>query len=121
MKKTFFAAVFALLVGVLLSLAPLAAQAQCTMCKSQIEAARQERDDYDVAGLNKGILMSRSGLTEGEAFRRIQKHSMDTRKSMREVAEASVLASEIADRVDLGKVFREKAVELLEDEPVRLD
>ena len=26
------------------------------MCKSQIEAARQERDDYDVAGLNKGIV-----------------------------------------------------------------
>ncbi len=43
----------------------------------------------------KGILMSRSGLTEGEAFRRIQKHSMDTRKSMREVAEAIVLASEM--------------------------
>ena len=26
------------------------------MCKSQVEAARQERDDYDVAGLNKGIV-----------------------------------------------------------------
>ena len=56
MKKTFFAASFALLLGVLLSLAPLAARAQCVMCKSQIEAARQERDDYDVAGLNKGIV-----------------------------------------------------------------
>lgn len=43
----------------------------------------------------KGILMARSGLTEGEAFRRIQKHSMDTRKTMREVAEAIVLASEM--------------------------
>ena len=56
MKNTFFAATFALLLGVLLSLAPLAARAQCVMCKSQIEAARQERDDYDVAGLNKGIV-----------------------------------------------------------------
>ena len=56
MKKTFFTAAFALLMGLLLSLAPLAAQAQCTMCKSQVEAARQERDDYDVAGLNKGIV-----------------------------------------------------------------
>ena len=56
MKKTFFAATFAFLLGVLLSLAPLAARAQCVMCKSQIEAARQERDDYDVAGLNKGIV-----------------------------------------------------------------
>lgn len=56
MKKTFFAAAFALILGLLLSLAPLAAQAQCSMCKSQVEAARQERDDYDVAGLNKGIV-----------------------------------------------------------------
>ena len=56
MKKTFFATTFALLLGVLLSLAPLAARAQCVMCKSQVEAARQERDDYDVAGLNKGIV-----------------------------------------------------------------
>jgi hypothetical protein len=56
MKKTFFAAAFTLLLGVLLSLAPLAASAQCVMCKAQVEAARQEQDDYDVAGLNKGIV-----------------------------------------------------------------
>ena len=56
MKKTIFAAAFALFLGVMLSMAPLGAQAQCTMCKSQVEAARQERDDYDVAGLNKGIV-----------------------------------------------------------------
>ena len=56
MKKTFFAASLALLLGVLLSLTPLAAQAQCVMCKSQVEASRQERDDYDVAGLNKVIV-----------------------------------------------------------------
>ncbi|WP_046245185.1 hypothetical protein [Hymenobacter terrenus] len=56
MKKTFFAATFALLLGILVSLAPLTARAQCVMCKSQVEAARQERDDYDVAGLNKGIV-----------------------------------------------------------------
>jgi response regulator NasT len=40
----------------------------------------------------KGILMDRHGLKEEEAFRRIQKLSMDTRKSMREVAEAILLA-----------------------------
>ena len=56
MKKTFFAASFALLFGLMLTLLPLAGRAQCVMCKSQIEAARQERDDYDVAGLNKGIV-----------------------------------------------------------------
>jgi two-component system, response regulator PdtaR len=43
----------------------------------------------------KGMLMDRFGLSEGDAFRRIQKRSMDTRKSMREVAEAILLASEM--------------------------
>ena len=56
MKKTVFATTFALLLGVLLSLAPSAVSAQCVMCKSQVESARQERDDYDVSGLNKGIV-----------------------------------------------------------------
>ena len=56
MKKTLHTSAFALLFGVLMSLAPLAARAQCVMCKSQVEAARQERDDFDPAGLNKGIV-----------------------------------------------------------------
>lgn len=40
----------------------------------------------------KGILMDSQQLKEGEAFRKIQKMSMNTRKSMREVAEAIILA-----------------------------
>lgn len=52
MKKLFFALLLSFLT--LSSLLP--AQAQCVMCKSQVEAAKQERDDYDVAGLNKGIV-----------------------------------------------------------------
>jgi response regulator NasT len=40
----------------------------------------------------KGVLMDRHSLKEEEAFRRIQKLSMDTRKTMREVAEAILLA-----------------------------
>src|SRR5207237_1947002 len=35
----------------------------------------------------KGVLMEKQGLTEQEAFRKIKKASMTTRKSMREVAE----------------------------------
>jgi two-component system, response regulator PdtaR len=42
----------------------------------------------------KGILMDVQGLSEGEAFRKIQKMSMNTRKPMKEVAEAIVLAHE---------------------------
>jgi two-component system, response regulator PdtaR len=39
----------------------------------------------------KGVLMDASGLSEADAFRRIQKLSMNSRKSMREVAEAILL------------------------------
>lgn len=45
----------------------------------------------------KGLLMQKQGLTEREAFRRIQKLSMNNRKSMREVAEAILLTNEIGD------------------------
>jgi len=40
----------------------------------------------------KGILMDTQGLTEAEAFRKIQKMSMNTRRPMKEVAEAIILA-----------------------------
>ena len=43
----------------------------------------------------KGILMDSQGLKEAEAFRKIQKLSMSSRKSMREVAEAIVLAQQV--------------------------
>jgi len=47
----------------------------------------------------KGILMDSQGMTESEAFRKIQKMSMNTRKPMQEVAEAIILAQQasIAD------------------------
>jgi AmiR/NasT family two-component response regulator len=41
----------------------------------------------------KGILMDTQGMTEAEAFRKIQKMSMNTRKPMKEVAEAIILAN----------------------------
>ena len=43
----------------------------------------------------KGVLMEVHGLREAEAFHRIRKTSMDTRKSMREVAEAVLLTHEM--------------------------
>jgi response regulator NasT len=45
----------------------------------------------------KGILMDR-GMTEGEAFTRLQRLAMDKRKSLREVAEAVILAAEAAGK-----------------------
>ena len=43
----------------------------------------------------KGLLMDAHGLKEAEAFRKIQKLSMNARKSMREVAEAILLTNEL--------------------------
>lgn len=43
----------------------------------------------------KGILMQQGKILEEEAFRLIQRQSMNSRKTMREVAEAIILASEI--------------------------
>ena len=36
--------------------APLAISAQCVLCSTQVEAARQEQHGYEPGGLNKGIL-----------------------------------------------------------------
>ena len=43
----------------------------------------------------KGIIMKRHGLNEAEAFKKIRKASMDSRKTMREIAEAVLLAEKI--------------------------
>jgi GAF domain-containing protein len=43
----------------------------------------------------KGILMEEEGLSEEEAYLKIRKYSMDSRKTMREVAEAIILAADM--------------------------
>jgi len=43
----------------------------------------------------KGILMDEHGLSETEAYRRLQQQSMNLRKTMREVAEAVILAKSV--------------------------
>ncbi len=46
----------------------------------------------------KGILMDTQGLSETEAFRKIQKMSMNNRKSMRAVADAIILAHQVSEQ-----------------------
>ncbi|MCX5714881.1 MAG: ANTAR domain-containing protein, partial [Candidatus Omnitrophica bacterium] len=43
----------------------------------------------------KDILSQEANISSSEAFRLIQKQSMDTRKSMREISEAVILAKDI--------------------------
>lgn len=46
----------------------------------------------------KGILMKQQGFSEEEAFRKIQRQSMDMRKSMREIAEAIILIENMRNK-----------------------
>ncbi len=59
---------------------------------SDLENKLDTRRSVDRA---KGILMDQYGLKEQEAFRRIQVQSMNTRKSMREIAEAIIIAHSV--------------------------
>ena len=59
---------------------------------SDLENKLETRKAVDRA---KGILMDQYGLKEHEAFRRIQLQSMNTRKSMREIAEAIIIAHNV--------------------------
>jgi two-component system, response regulator PdtaR len=59
---------------------------------ASVSAALETRKLVDRA---KGVLMDRHGLKESEAFRRIQQQSMNSRKPMREIAEAILIASEV--------------------------
>lgn len=56
-----------------------------------LQTALETRKFVDRA---KGILMDTQELTEAEAFRKIQKMSMNTRKPMKDVAEAIILAQQ---------------------------
>lgn len=62
--------------------------------EKELGDTRQALETRKLVERAKGVLMDRHGLREEEAFRRIQKLSMDTRKSMREVAEAIMLAKQ---------------------------
>jgi len=57
-----------------------------------IEEELEKRKMIDRA---KEILMSKKGLSAERAFRWIQKKSMDTRKSMKEIAEAVIISQDI--------------------------
>jgi response regulator NasT len=61
----------------------------------QIVDLKETLDTRKIVERAKGILMDTQGLKEAEAFRKIQQLSMNTRKSMKEIAQAILLANEI--------------------------
>jgi response regulator NasT len=63
--------------------------------EKQVADLQQALETRKLVDRAKGILMDKQGLTEAEAFRKIQKMSMDNRKAMKDVAEAIILAHQV--------------------------
>lgn len=65
--------------------------------KLMIEAnlIREELESRKSVERAKGIIMREMNITEDEAFKKIQKFSMNTRKSMREVSEAIIMSHDM--------------------------
>ena len=59
--------------------------------RKENEALKQKLEARKLVDRAKGVLMTRLGLSEPEAFRKIQKTAMDTRKTMAEVARTLLL------------------------------
>lgn len=58
-------------------------------------AAQDQLETRKLVERAKALLMKKRGLSEPDAFREIQKQSMDRRKSMKEIAEALLLAADL--------------------------
>ncbi|MDW8405419.1 ANTAR domain-containing response regulator [Chloroflexus sp.] len=64
--------------------------------RNEVKALRERLETRKEIEQAKGVLMDLHGLTEAEAFRRIQQLAMRNRKTMREVAQAILLTRQLA-------------------------
>ena len=64
-----------------------------TELEKELEGVKNSLENRKLLDRAKGILMEAHGLTENEAFRRIQQYSMNKRKSIRDVAEMIIHAA----------------------------
>ncbi len=63
--------------------------------EKQVGSLQNALETRKVVEKAKGLLMQKHGLKESEAFRRMQQQSMRSRRSMKEIAEAILLAEEV--------------------------
>jgi signal transduction protein with GAF and PtsI domain len=83
-------------IGILQAIANQAAVAiENTRLDQEILSAKEALETRKVVERAKGVLMKELSIGEDDAYRKIHKKSMDLRKSMREVAEAIIMASDI--------------------------
>ncbi len=78
------------------AVANLAAVAiRCSQLEDETRALEKELETRKIVERAKEVLMRRRGLDGREAFRWIQKRSMDSRKSMRQIAEAVLISEDM--------------------------
>lgn len=83
-------------IGILQAVANQAAVAiENTHLNEEILAAKEALESRKLIERAKGILMKELGITEDEAYKKIHKKSMDMRKTMKEIADAIILSSEL--------------------------
>jgi two-component system, response regulator PdtaR len=68
---------------------------QNVQLSKEMTSLQDKLESRKVLDRAKGILMDEHGLSEADAYRRIQVQSMNARKTMREVAEAIILAKSV--------------------------
>ncbi len=75
----------------------LARFAEFREMETEVANLKEALETRKIVDRAKGILMQREGINEQEAFRKIQKMSMNTRKPMKEIAEALILTYEAGE------------------------
>lgn len=68
---------------------------QNNLLSKEVEGLQERLEVRKLVDRAKGILMEENAINEAEAYRRIQVQSMNLRKSMRDVAEAIILAKKV--------------------------
>jgi response regulator NasT len=71
--------------------------------EKEVENLKDALETRKLVERAKGILIETYGITEAEAFRKIQKLSMNSRKPIREIADAIILAREVNKPEPTGK------------------
>jgi signal transduction protein with GAF and PtsI domain len=84
-------------------LSSVAAQAALVIENTELmvktKVIQEELESRKIVERAKGILMKERSLGEADAYRLLQKYSMDNRKSMRQVAEAIVLSHDMKNKI----------------------
>jgi AmiR/NasT family two-component response regulator len=73
----------------------MARAADLRRLEAETTKLRADLETRKVLDRAKGIIMTRYSCTENDAYHRIQKMAMNSRKSMRDVCEAIILASDV--------------------------